>query len=326
MNEERPFNWRALVAAIVFVGGVAGALFLLWNDPPPALDNAVRAVESPVKQITPTPPLTREELIEAAARAASAYASGAPTPPANGILVGRRFTMVLPFGCEGPLPEEAESEPAAFWRYDSEQERLRAQVSPDIGAEAPAVRAAAGDMRFEAAEGFWIERPWLRSTDCPVPPPPLPEPAPEEAAGTGKAAPPPAPTQSAARPSAAPTSGQASQGSEVGSAASAPAPQPPARRHTLGIVEYFDPGSRRATRRNGRAYSLVRNVAAGEIALDRGLRLVVEGRLGELPSGQPVGCWSETMDRPPVCLISAQFSRVAITDASGERVLAEWRD
>jgi hypothetical protein len=93
---------------------------------------------------------------------------------------------------------------------------------------------------------------------------------------------------------------------------------------TLALAELFEPGSRRAARRNGRPYELVARVAPGEIDLPSGFRLIVGGRLQPLSEGGPMACRVLDIYRPPLCFIAAQFDRVAITDGSGRRILAEW--
>jgi hypothetical protein len=92
----------------------------------------------------------------------------------------------------------------------------------------------------------------------------------------------------------------------------------------LGIVQLFDPGSRRAARRSGEPYQVVANVAPGEVRLEQGLRLRVEGQLASFPDGRAVACSSVDPDRPPLCFILARFERIAITDAAGARVYAQW--
>ncbi|MDT9599102.1 hypothetical protein [Sphingosinicella rhizophila] len=257
--------------------------------------------ERPVVAVPP-PPLNRAGLIDAAARAADAHARGVPSPPDIGGLVGRRFTLKLPFGCSGPASEDQEM--PFRWRYDVEQETLRASVTPEVWTKATFLKSIVAAKPFEAAEGFWIARPWIRIGDCPAQPQVPPEQPPTEAPET--AAPP----------------------RESGGEREMPAETlAPVRRETLGIVELFEPGSRRAARRNGSPYELVTKIAPNQIDLSRGLRLVIEGRLAPLAGPQPIACQArEGEDRPPLCLIGVNVDRVAITGASGQRVLAEWAD
>jgi hypothetical protein len=133
------------------------------------------AIPSPAPTSLPTPApapaspsvLGRTELIEAAARAASAFAAGQPAPPENIRLAGQRFALRLPFGCGGPVSDENELGPAG-WFYDAETQTLRAQVTPEVWSETPWAVAGSGGRPFESAEGFWIARPWSPSDDCPA--------------------------------------------------------------------------------------------------------------------------------------------------------------
>jgi hypothetical protein len=294
LSERRTKNGRGWIAAGVFVALIAGAILLV--RPSPAPEPARPVADKPAKTAPielPPPLLERRALIEAAAEVADAAATGRSPPPAVAALAGRRFLLVVPFGCNGPG-----SEGPLSWTYDEGREALRVRVTPQIWSEDERVKALAGTLDYEAAEGFWVARPWIRSGDCPVGSSPV-SPAGEAAIAGKSAAPPEQPKQDAA---------------------------PSAQSETLGLIQFFEPGSRRAARRNGRAYTLSERLKAGEIDLARGLRLVIEGRLAALPSGQPVVCHVVDGRQRPLCMINAAIDRVAITDASGARLLAEWTD
>ena len=301
MSERRSPAWRAWIAAGVFLVLVAAAILLLRprapappDGPPPDPAPAPLAIpEAP-------PPLGRTDLLEAAGRAADAFAAGRPAPGENAALVGRRFVLVMPFGCDGPQPRDSEA--PKFWSYDEESETLRASVTPEAFTDAAFARDVARGLEFEAAEGFWIGRAWTSSEACP----------PSEAPSS----PPRRSDPSQARQEAA-------GGEEPETEAGSPAPSRPAR-ETLALVEYFEPGSRRAARREGRPYTVVKRRRLAEVALGQGLRVVVEGRLAELPGGQPIGCWGESATIRPICVIRGRVDRVAVTDASRQRVLGEW--
>jgi hypothetical protein len=192
------------------------------------------------------------------------------------------------------------------WRYDEAQETLRVFVAPNVWTDAAPVRAAAAGVGYEAAEGFWIKWPWLRSGDCPLPPQPAPvnEPAADTAETNQVVA--------AADPAEAATDAPAAE------------TQPAQARETLALVELFQPGSRRAARRNGKPYTVVAKLASGEIDLARGLRVVVTGRVVRFGAGPPIACSSSRIEERPLCLIGTEIDRVAITDASGQRILGEW--
>jgi len=276
MSEGRAAGWRAWTAAAVFLALMIGGLILTRKDdqppPPPAAPAPAEPVVTRPSVPEPPPPLGRADLIEAANLAASRYAAREPASVA--LLAGRRFVLNLPFGCEGPAEDLAELR--SGWTYDPESRTLRAKVEPQVWTEAPFVQAIAQGATFEAAEGFWIERPWTGAETCP------------------------------------PNAG-------------IPVEAPPSR-ETLALVELFEPDAKRAERRSGRAYQAVQTVHPGDVPLDQGLRLRVEGRLAAFGDGPPIGCWSETPNLRPICAVRVRFDRVAITDATGSRIFAEWKN
>ncbi|MBA2920309.1 hypothetical protein GON01_01230 [Sphingomonas sp. MAH-20] len=294
MTDRRTSGWRAWAAAGIFVGLVVAGVLITRPAPKPAPAPTATATAEPILPAMPTPlpPLSRADLIEAARRAASSVAAGEARAASD--LPGRRFALSIPFGCDGPT--EALKQAATGWSYDAGKGTLRVKATPQVWTDAPGLKAIAAGVDYEAAEGFWVERPWQLSETCPArSPAPGPSPAPGEAPASS-----PAPLPS---PSATPL----------------PVVQ------TLGLVELFEPGTKREERRNGRAYQAVQKLAPGEIALDRGLRLVVEGRLVAFDKDQAIGCWSASPDQRPVCLIRVRFDRIAITGPTGEHVVAEWK-
>lgn len=154
-----------------------------------APDNAAGGGDTPVLNIAdaiplPQPPIDRERLLLAVARAASAFATGADDREAQADLAGRRFSLRMRFGCRGPAEEPA-TRPMT-WSYDEERERLQVRAAPDISIESQVVASIAGG-EFESVEGFWVNRPWLLSDTCP-----LPRPAPAPAGEQEQATPAPA--------------------------------------------------------------------------------------------------------------------------------------
>lgn len=302
-------NWRALLAGGVFVALLIAAVLIarpkepiVEEVPPPT-----RLPVQPVKPVTtaPTPPLDRADLIDAAARAADAHSRGAGIAPKDSDLVGRRFTLRLPFGCTGPA--EGNSEVPLRWTYDPAEETLRVWVTPRVWTDAAPVRAAAEGIEFEAAEGFWIQRPWLRSGDCPAPPQRTGVTVADAGAGADEG-----------QETTAPSTKVATINVDGTQTATAPT------RETLALVELFEPGSSRAARRNGRPYTVVTKLAQDEIDLSKGLRVVISGQLAGLRQGAPIACSGTLIDERPLCLIGAEIDRVAITDSSGRRILGEW--
>jgi hypothetical protein len=118
------------------------------------------------------PPLDREGLLIAVARAASATALGRNDRDAQRQLDGDRFELRLRFGCGG-APSVGESE-SRSWTFDQNERVIRFRLEPDFAGDLPMMEALAGG-EFESVEGFWIRRPWLLSAGCPasrtVPPP-----------------------------------------------------------------------------------------------------------------------------------------------------------
>lgn len=175
MTEARGSRWRAWTAALLVLALPLLGYFLIRSEAPATKPEPV--VRSPAPQptarATPAPPvrpsaMRRVELLEAAREASGAYAARLPAPPDNIALAGRRFVLSLPFGCAGPAQDAEQLEPAG-WHYDPETQTLRAQVTPEVWTESPWALAASGQP-FEAAEGFWIARPWSPSDACPARP------------------------------------------------------------------------------------------------------------------------------------------------------------
>jgi hypothetical protein len=91
---------------------------------------------------------------------------------------------------------------------------------------------------------------------------------------------------------------------------------------TLGLAQLFEIDASRVSRRGKRRYEATVKLRPGQTPQQMGLRLVVEGRLVSRDGG-PIRCVAADSETRPVCLILAEFSRVAFEDGSGN-VLAEW--
>lgn len=161
---RRPAAFR-LIASAIFLVLVVGGLWLQSRpaSPPPEAPPPASAPR-PVIPLPP-PPLGREALLDAAADAADAFASGRP---GAADLVGRSFELRFVFGCNGAALEGSSA--PQRWEYDPEAQALRVRVSPVDFTAAPWVAGIAADG-YEAAEGFWIDRPWQRTSACPRTPP-----------------------------------------------------------------------------------------------------------------------------------------------------------
>ncbi|WP_068874091.1 hypothetical protein [Phenylobacterium sp. CCH9-H3] len=137
----------------------AGPVAAAPDTPPP-----VAAVLPPVK--TTPPPLSRTDLIlEAQARAAGALASGEASTTGRDPLVDRRFSVRIPFGCEGPRIGGGSSQ--AYYEVDAERRTLKLVARPVDLAHHPLVAQSPDAKAIEALETFWIPRPWTRTDTCP---------------------------------------------------------------------------------------------------------------------------------------------------------------
>jgi hypothetical protein len=153
------------LAAVAFATGgylVGRATSPRTPAPPPA--------EPPVIVDVPSSPapagvLRRRDLLEAAGRAADAFASGEAVPLEIVRLVGRRFELLIPFGCSGPAAQDSSA--PLRWRYDEEARTLRVHVE--------ATRWQPQEWQIEggkaaaapSVEAFWITRPWSSAEACP---------------------------------------------------------------------------------------------------------------------------------------------------------------
>lgn len=136
-----------------------------------------REAEAPVEPAAPAPtpaPITveaapivldRAGFLAAVDTAAAAYPSGAAATGQD-TLVGRRFTIRQAFGCGGPLPLTATvSNGLADWIASEDGQTQRLTLTP---ADWTQTALVAGEEPFwEAVEGVWLTRPWLRSETCP---------------------------------------------------------------------------------------------------------------------------------------------------------------
>ena len=98
----------------------------------------------------------------------------------------------------------------------------------------------------------------------------------------------------------------------------------PAPQQTVGLAQLFETGGSRVHRRDGKPYRTVEKVEPEALQATDGFRLVLSGRVGALPNGQPVGCHSAGAELQPVCLVVVEFDRVAIENPSSGEQLAEW--
>lgn len=172
MSDHRPAASRrklSLIAPLIIAGVLAAILlFAVLRRPaePVAVAQPPAAVTSPAAiAASPPPAVTRTELVEAANLAADAFATGAKPVTAKSPLVGRIFSLDIPFGCNGPRSEPDGAQ--AFAEYDIDQGTLRLVARPVDLSTLPLVKALPEASKVEAVEGFWAPRPWATSESCP---------------------------------------------------------------------------------------------------------------------------------------------------------------
>ncbi len=168
MSKSRSPKWRGVAAISLLAVGVA-TLVLSWPDT--AVEKpAVGVLVAQPKTRVPPPPLQnldRAALIDAASLAASAFAAGDMTNAKFRQFAGRRFELVLPFACNGPIAREEKLDRG--WNYDSETGNFQlvfpSNIVLPLEDESQSINDTEPTTRF--AKSFWIERDWLRQGVCP---------------------------------------------------------------------------------------------------------------------------------------------------------------
>jgi hypothetical protein len=169
MREPSLRSSRLIIAGgltILIAAGAAGFLAgrTTAPDTAPAPAPTATPVPRPIPKVEPPRVLDRGGLVSIVDHVADLTASGAPLDRSVTSLVGRRFELVLPFGCSGPASRD--SREAMRWNYDDAEKTLRVNVTArrwnlsDWG-------FGDGQDRDAQAEGFWISRPWSSSDRCP---------------------------------------------------------------------------------------------------------------------------------------------------------------
>jgi hypothetical protein len=132
-------------------------------EPPAPVVAAPPVIEPPAPK--PEQPLSRADLIEAVQAAASAYAAGEPAPQPKDGLVGRKFSIRIPFGCEGPQVRAAGAQ--IYYELDPTARSIRLVARPAGWSQLPLIQALPAGDRPENVEGFWLPRPWTTADTCP---------------------------------------------------------------------------------------------------------------------------------------------------------------
>ncbi|PJG48894.1 hypothetical protein VVT58_00545 [Sphingobium sp. SJ10-10] len=170
-------NFRCRILSHLIAAAAGSALTFLFvqkeiarepTDDKPAVQEQAPVVEVPKVPVipAPVPPLDRGGLIAAAASAADAVASGSAVPQSNAALVGRSFILRMPFGCGGEMADSEQKAEWAGWAFNPKSRALRLVARGSNLADAEWIKQIAGSMEFDAAEGFWLRRPWTRAERC----------------------------------------------------------------------------------------------------------------------------------------------------------------
>lgn len=292
----RPLLFRLSLAGLACTAWLAGCKPTQPASAPPPAPSVVQMAEAP----PPTPPsaLDRAGLLQALDLAASSYASGRAT--ADDDFAGRRFVLRQAFGCQGSAP--AATAGLAQWAWGRDRRSIEITLTPLDWSRAAIFRGA--DSRWEAVEGFWIARPWMRDPGCAAPP------------AVAALAPPSQTAESAPVGRTAPPATKFDDTSQPTTAAD----------QVAGIASVFEEGGSRLGRRDGKPFTFALRPEAGTplIAPARGFRLVIEGRLTAFPTGRVIRCHATSIDTRPVCFVAGEVDRVAFEDADG-KLLREWR-
>lgn len=257
--------------------------------------------------------MDRAAVLAAVAAAASDYSAGLDDSQSQSALDGKRFEFRIPFGCasddsvldkslklvvrpDGKAYEASATPDIAL----ADVEEFRPVVDAPSDAAAPDHTATINQATatipvIEAAEGFWITRPWMLNASCPAAPLPKAD-APDIDDATKKSI-------VADKP--------------ADQSAAAPSP-------TVGIVQYYGENDSRVGARNGKPLTKIETITGLKPAPTTGAVMVLQGRLRHWPDGKVILCKGEGRTSRPQCLVSATIDRVAFERADNRTVIAEW--
>jgi hypothetical protein len=186
-NKNRPRDRKVFYIAPLFLACALAILVgvIILRSPPAAQDEAAHlpgpvAPQPPKSTTTPSlAPLVRADLILRAQRATAEYAATGKLTSNSDPLIGRRFSLSMPFGCNGA--NGVMLNPQTTVSYDAAQGSLTVTAQPSVWTSLPVMQPLLDSGEIEAVEGFWVPRPWTMSETCPLPsnapPPPIITPA-----------------------------------------------------------------------------------------------------------------------------------------------------
>lgn len=291
-SASRSANWslgRMLVLTALFATTLFALAGCQQSDPEPQASSAPKVAIEALPTTTPKAlsALGRADILAAVAAAADEVAAGNPLPQSNLELANRSFELTMPIACADGVTGAWGS-----WRLDPSSRVLRVSFSRQNWAAEPLFADLANGQPFEAAEGFWVERPWTRSEQCPRPvvsaaAPGIPEKAPPKIA------------EAAPRDQAAPD-------------------------NRLALVQYFSSDAPRTLLRGKRPYAYTAKVPKDAEPTVRAFRVRIEGRITAFGDGQPVHCVNQQTSKPPVCAVAVEFGKITLEDAATDETLADW--
>ncbi|WP_310539964.1 hypothetical protein [Phenylobacterium sp.] len=172
MSDDRPATPRRKLSLIapLSIAAVGGAILLFAvlsrpDTPEPAAPAPAPPPPAPIAAAAPPPALTRADLVDAAERATTAFATGTKAGGDRSPLIGRSFRLDIAFGCDGPRTGADGGQ--AFAEYDIDKGVLRLVARPVNLTALPLVKDLDETAEIEAVEGFWIPRPWAATETCP---------------------------------------------------------------------------------------------------------------------------------------------------------------
>lgn len=135
--------------------------------PAPSAPAAAPAA-APAPIAAPDPPLSRTEILKETNAIAAAYAAnGVETASGKDPLIGRRFAVRIPFGCEGPQARPGVAQ--AYYDFNAQKRTVRLVARPAVWSTLPLIQELPKRDQLEAVEGFWIPHPWSFADVCPPP-------------------------------------------------------------------------------------------------------------------------------------------------------------
>jgi len=94
--------------------------------------------------------------------------------------------------------------------------------------------------------------------------------------------------------------------------------------NTLGLAQVSLPTNSRVGRLK-EPFTAQTRLSADGFVPEKGLHLLLEGRIANWPIGRPIACVGPDPKQRPVCLIGAELERVAVENPIDRSVLADWQ-